>query len=188
MRGEAGADELRGGSGTDYAYYQYSPQAVKIDLAVGTGFGGDAEGDRLFSVENLFGSSYNDRLAGSDVANALDGGQGADVLVGRGGGDRFVYDFKYDSTPVAPDRILDFSRSHGDKIDLAVVDANEQVDGNEAFHFVGNAAFTGVGQMRWYQQNGDTVIEANTTDATAGAEMRIVIDPLLSLQAGDFFL
>jgi hypothetical protein len=37
-------------------------------------------------------------------------------------------------------------------------------------------------------QNGDTVIEANTDYALAGAEMRIVIDPLLTLQAGDFLL
>jgi hypothetical protein len=35
---------------------------------------------------------------------------------------------------------------------------------------------------------GDTIVEANTTDATAGAELRIVLDPLVSLQAGDFVL
>ena len=32
------------------------------------------------------------------------------------------------------------------------------------------------------------MVEANTTDATAGAELRIVLDPLVSLQAGDFVL
>ena len=60
--------------------------------------------------------------------------------------------------------------------------------GNQAFQFVGQAQFTGAGQIRFFQQGGDTVVEANTTDATAGAEMRIVLDPLVTLQASDFVL
>ena len=67
------------------------------------------------------------------------------------------------------------------------MDANPQVDGNEAFQFVGKGAFTGTGQLRWYQQGGDTIVEANTTDEP-GAELRIEIDPLVSLQATDFLL
>jgi len=62
------------------------------------------------------------------------------------------------------------------------------VDGDQAFQFIGQGQFTGAGQFRFYQQNGDTVIEANTTETHAGAEMRIVLDPLLTLQAGDFLL
>jgi hypothetical protein len=42
--------------------------------------------------------------------------------------------------------------------------------------------------LRFFQQNGDTIVEANTTDLTAGAELRIVLDPLVSLQAGNFVL
>jgi hypothetical protein len=53
---------------------------------------------------------------------------------------------------------------------------------------MGQAQFTGVGQLRAYQQDGDTVIEAEITDSSAGAEMRIVLDPLFTPQAGDFFL
>ena len=66
------------------------------------------------------------------------------------------------------------------------MDANEHVDGLQSFQFIGKSAFTGEGQLRWYQQNGDTIIEGNTTDATAGAELRIVLDPLVNLQASDF--
>ena len=32
------------------------------------------------------------------------------------------------------------------------------------------------------------MVEANTTDAAVGAEMRIVLDPLVTLQASDFVL
>ena len=66
------------------------------------------------------------------------------------------------------------------------MDANAQVDGRQAFEFIGQAPFTGAGELRWFKQNGDTIIEGNTTDATAGAELRIVLDPLLNLQASDF--
>ena len=187
LNGGTGNDELRGGTGTDTAdFFLYGDAAVVADLASGTATG--LGNDRLFSIENLAGTYNNDRLAGNGGANALDGTWGADVLVGRSGGDRFVYDQAYDSTSAAPDRILDFSRSQGDKITLANVDANEQVDGDEAFQFIGQGQFTGAGQLRWYQSNGDTIVEANTTDATAGAEMRIVLDPLVSLQATDFVL
>jgi hypothetical protein len=92
--------------------------------------------------------------------------------------------------PVADaDRILDFSRSQGDKIDLSGIDATAQAgDGNTAFQFIGQKQFTAVGQVRWFQQGGDTIVEANTTNATAGAELRIVLDPLVGLQATDFIL
>src|SRR5690606_28470851 len=45
--GLGAADLLRGGAGTDTADYTASPAGVEVDLAAGTGTGGDAEGDRL---------------------------------------------------------------------------------------------------------------------------------------------
>ncbi len=73
---------------------------------------------------------------------------------------------------------------------LSGVDANEQASGDQAFKFVGQGPFTGVGQIRFSQENGDTVIEANTdtTGLVEGAEMRIVLDTAVSLQATDFVL
>ncbi len=187
--GGRGADELRGDAGSDVAYYGMSNEAVQVDLATGRGFGGDAEGDRLTGVENIVGSILNDRLAGDAGANRLDGDLGADVLIGRGGADRFDYDYTYFSTRADADRILDFSRSQGDKIDLSGIDATAQAgDGNTAFQFIGQKQFTAVGQVRWFQQGGDTIVEANTTNVTAGAELRIVLDPLVSLQSTDFIL
>jgi Ca2+-binding RTX toxin-like protein len=183
---EAGADELRGGAGADVAWYDLSPQAVRVDLAAGTGFGGDAEGDRLFSIEGVHGSAENDRISGNAAANQLAGYIGADTLSGGGGADRFFYFAASDSTVAAPDRILDFSRGQGDKLVVGTMDANAQVNGDQAFQFIGQGAFTRAGQLRWFQQNGDTIVEGNTTVATAGAELRIVLDPLVNLQASDF--
>jgi Ca2+-binding RTX toxin-like protein len=188
LDGGVGADELRGGSGTDIAFYEGSAQAVTVDLGAGSGFGGEAEGDRLFSIEGVYGSYYSDRLSGNAAANRLTGYRDRDTLSGGGGADRFVYTDPADSPVVADDAILDFNRSQGDRIDLAEIDANEQASGNQAFQFIGKSAFTDAGQLRWYQQNGNTIVEANTTDLTAGPEMRIVHAPLLSLQATDFVL
>jgi Ca2+-binding RTX toxin-like protein len=190
LAGGFGDDELIGGDGNDTAgFSDYSHGPVVADLAAGTADSGELGGhDVLSSIENLLGSTYDDQLAGNAGANRLEGEEGADELAGRGGADRFYYYNRYDSMPTLPDHIFDFSRSQGDKIDLARVDANERAPGNEAFQFVGQAGFTGPGQLRSFQQDGHTIIEANTDNSTASTEMRIVLDPLVSLQATDFVL
>ena len=62
LTGGAGADMLMGGSGTDEAIYTGSDKAVMVDLAAGTGMGGDAEGDTLTRIENVTGSNHDDTL------------------------------------------------------------------------------------------------------------------------------
>ena len=58
----------------------------------------------------------------------------------------------------------------------------------QAFAFIGQKQFTAAGQLRFFQQDGDTFVQANTSDATGGPEMTIKIEPLVSLQATDFVL
>ena len=118
----------------------------------------------------------------------LEGLYGADVLVGRDGADRFVYRSDYDSSPTARDIILDFSRAQGDKVDLAGIDAKVHATGNQAFTFVDQSQFTGEGQLRFFQLNGDTIIEANTDNSVPGADMVIVLDTLVTPKGLDFFL
>ena len=186
LLGWAGDDLLEGGAGSDTAYFN---AAVVADLAAGTADGGALGGsDRLVGIENLVGSGADDRLAGDKRANTLGGGQGADLLEGRGGADRFAYDSAYDSRPGAADRILDFSRKQGDRVDLSAVDADEQVAGDQAFTFVGQNQFTGAGQVRFFQQDGHTVVETNTTGTTFEAELRIEVDPLVAFRTTDFVL
>ncbi|AFK52466.1 beta strand repeat-containing protein [Tistrella mobilis] len=90
LSGGAGADRLDGGAGTDFALYDTSAAAVTIDLAAGTASGGSASGDLLISIENLMGSSFDDRLTGNGGVNVLIGGEGDDVLDGGGGNDSLI--------------------------------------------------------------------------------------------------
>ena len=85
--GGAGADILVGGDGDDLADYSSSTAGVTVNLGTGVGIGGDAEGDKLSSIENVTGSKFNDILTGDAGANTLLAGEGDDVLVGSGGGD-----------------------------------------------------------------------------------------------------
>lgn len=87
LTGGAGGDILNGGAGFDWARYQTSSAGVNVNLNVGTQSGGDAQGDMLAGIENLFGSNFNDTLTGNGVANFLRGQGGNDILIGAGGND-----------------------------------------------------------------------------------------------------
>ena len=92
LNGGAGADTLNGGAGSDTASYADSSTGVIIDLAHNDGTtaqtsAGEASGDKLNSIENIIGSSGNDRLTGNAQANSLNGGAGTDTLKGAGGDD-----------------------------------------------------------------------------------------------------
>ncbi|MFI0846970.1 beta strand repeat-containing protein [Mesorhizobium sp. IMUNJ 23232] len=79
--GGAGADALTGGGGVDTADYSGSSGAVSVNLAAGTGSGGDAQGDTLTGFTNALGSAFNDSLTGNG-AGTLDGLAGDDILSG----------------------------------------------------------------------------------------------------------
>ena len=85
--GGAGGDTLDGGAGIDTADYSGSSAGVIVNLAGGFGQGGDAEGDRLVSIERAIGSNYDDTLVGWTNATYLDGGAGNDQIgfYGNGG-------------------------------------------------------------------------------------------------------
>ena len=93
LYGGAGADRLEGGSGTDVAIYSQSVAGVTIDLSAPDddgyvrGNGGDAEGDRLKNIEDLWGSTHGDVLSGDSGNNFLWGNAGNDALHGGGGAD-----------------------------------------------------------------------------------------------------
>ena len=88
LLGGAGNDTLEGGNGVDWAAYEDSTSGVTVSLALtaaqNTGGGGT---DKLTSIENLYGSAFNDVLVGNAGANALAGGAGADSLSGGAGDD-----------------------------------------------------------------------------------------------------
>ncbi|MCF6370695.1 M10 family metallopeptidase [Rhizobium halophilum] len=88
--GGAGADRLYGGSGSDTASYATAAVGIRASLASPGVNTYDAAGDAYYSVENLAGSRFNDRLYGDAGANTLSGAAGHDVLVAGGGNDRLI--------------------------------------------------------------------------------------------------
>jgi Ca2+-binding RTX toxin-like protein len=104
LYGEGGDDYLEGGLGADHLFggdngpyglgdtagYRDSFTGVYVDLSIGRGFGGTAEGDTLVDIENIAGSIFSDQLVGSEGINQLAGGDGNDWLVGYGGADTLI--------------------------------------------------------------------------------------------------
>lgn len=90
LKGGSDADVLNGGLGVDTASYEGAVNGVAILLAEGTATGGDAEGDRLFGIENLVGGQGGDTLVGNSLANVLDGRDSADTLMGLAGDDTLL--------------------------------------------------------------------------------------------------
>lgn len=95
----------------------------------------------------ITGSYYNDTLFGSTGDDVLTGRLGKDTLWGGEGADRFVLNSTLDSWSLLDlkhmDTIMDFRRAQHDKLDLRAIDADTTRAGNNAFHFVGNAGFSG---------------------------------------------
>ncbi|MGO1080658.1 calcium-binding protein [Inquilinus sp. CA228] len=196
LRGGAGADRIDGGDGIDTASYYTGSTGVVVSLVNGSG--GEAQGDILIGIENLSGSQGNDSLVGNSGANVLQGWNGNDVLTGAGGkdtltggagADRFVYGSVAQS-PVGAgaDRITDFSHAQGDRIDLAAIDANTAVAGNQAFRFIGTGAYTHhAGELRFAVANGTTTI-AGDVNGDGASDFHIVLTGAIAPQAGDFVL
>src|SRR5437868_56856 len=101
LNGSAGADLMDGGDdedtvdpyggdGGDIVDYFTSPFAVMVNLGANTASGGDAEGDTLVGIDQVWGSQFNDVIYGNDGANVLEGSGGDDSLYGAGGDDYFT--------------------------------------------------------------------------------------------------
>ena len=85
-----GANIFDGGIGTDTASFELSQYAVTASLMTNSATGDGS--DTLISIENLFGSIYNDSLTGNSSANVLDGLNGVDTMTGLGGDDVYYVD------------------------------------------------------------------------------------------------
>jgi Ca2+-binding RTX toxin-like protein len=88
LTGGFGEDRLSGGAGIDTADYSTaSGVGVRLDLeSTIEGFGGDAFGDDLKSIEHIVGSSFGDSIGIGNLAGfKLDAGGGNDVIGGKAG-------------------------------------------------------------------------------------------------------
>lgn len=152
----------------------------------GTGNGGDNvmignEGAStllgLTGDDNLSGGAGDDRLDGGKDEDHLDGGAGDDILIGgmgrdwlTGGAGRDVFTFvgRDESRSSGMDRVLDFTRGE-DRFDVSAIDANIRAAGNQAFSFIGAAAFSHkAGEMRYEVQDGYTVVQGDVNGDGVG--------------------
>lgn len=141
--GDANANVLIGGSKADTLY------------------GGGA--DSLGPGDALYGGGGPDQLWATGTAG-LYGGAGADTLhVGAGhgflsggaGADKFVFDAGLvngaGAGAIYSWEIADFSHADKDRIDLSAIDADTTTPGDQAFTWIGTAAFDGKpGELRSY--------------------------------------
>ena len=86
--GGEGADSLQGGSGIDLTSYALSRSGVTVNMETNINSGGDAAGDTLVGIENLFGSRFGDTLTGDLRDNLINGLGGNDVIDGAAGNDK----------------------------------------------------------------------------------------------------
>lgn len=111
LRSSAGADILDGGADIDTADYSNATGGVMVNLGATSGANGTSNTaretaattgtvtsatavvstDALVSIENIIGSAYGDRLAGSTGDNVFTPGAGADIVLGQGGIDTVDY-------------------------------------------------------------------------------------------------
>ena len=146
LDGGAGGDALNGGAGaSDWASYSNSSTGtVNVNLLLGTGSGGEAQGDSLFFIENLEGSfTLRDILIGNNVANLLLGGGGNDSIRGEGGNDSISGGAGADSLNggAGIDTVFYGSSAAGVTIDLNVAAQVSGGDGNgDTLYFFENIA------------------------------------------------
>lgn len=167
--GTANNDTLNGASGND-------------------SLGGLAGNDLLrgnAGQDTLSGLAGNDTLDGGAGNDWLIGGAGRDLLNGGAGADRFCYLTLADSVVgTNRDVISAFSQAEGDRIDLAAIDANSRLSGDQAFSFIGSASFGRIaGQLRF----AGGVLQADV-NGDAQADMEIAVQGVSSLLAADFIL
>jgi Ca2+-binding RTX toxin-like protein len=164
----AGNDVVRGGGGNDV-------------------LAGDDGNDQLF------GEDGEDRLSGGLGDDTLDGGFGNDFIAGgpgrdvrRGGFGSDVFSFNgADSTPRSRDLVLDFNR--GDRIDVAPIDANTNLPGNQGFRFVGSAVPDEAGELGFVRAGPQVIIRGNW-DRDLAPEFEVAVAGSFTPAAADFFL
>ncbi|MDK4806194.1 MAG: M10 family metallopeptidase [Novosphingobium aromaticivorans] len=209
---DTGNDRYVGGPGNDLVTYAGAKAGVTINLATGVG-NGTAAGlgtDTISGIERATGGAYNDTVIGDGYDNVLsgnggndtiDGGAGKDTLrggvgldriTGGAGADRFVFERGIEfggTTATTCDVVTDFSHAQGDTIVVNPIDANTRTpDVDDAFTFIGTAAFHGVaGELR-YTASGANTLVLGDVNGDGQADFALLLLGAISLTKSDFVL
>ncbi|HYD37795.1 MAG TPA: calcium-binding protein, partial [Allosphingosinicella sp.] len=141
----------------------------------------------LSGADQLFGNGGDDVLSGDGGEDLLIGGAGADLLTGGYEGDTFQINDGDSGLGAEADRITDFVQIV-ERIDLRGIDADTGTAGDQAFSFIGAAAFSGTaGELRYAFDGVDTWVQGDV-DGDSVADFEVVLSGEYPMVAGDFFL
>jgi hypothetical protein len=171
-----------------------APASGESPTFSGTGFRGSSGADTIIgnALDNriearggadlIKGGAGNDTIDAGDGGDTVHGGNGSDIFVFARGGDMDGSD--------KVDIFMDFE--HGaDKFDLRPIDANEKKSGDQAFAFIGEAAFgsKSPGQLRaaYDAEKNVTVVQLNT-DNDSSPEYWFQVAGRHSFTSADFLL
>lgn len=138
----------------------------------------------------VFGGDGADKIIAGVGQDTIVGGTGRDTMYGGSGGDIFVFGSAADSGTSADTRdvIFDFSAAAGDRISLADF-AGLSSTGTEVFEFVGQAAFSGAGQIRYeYDAALRGCVVYGNIDGDTAPDFAIMVNRVTQLSASDFIL
>jgi Ca2+-binding RTX toxin-like protein len=166
--GGDGDDTLIGGPGADIVTYEDAPGPIDLDLELGTatGWGSDA----LSGIEAAIGSILDDALRGDGQDNAFVGGEGDDLIDGRGGRDQAAY---FDAfVPVDADLALGLATGWGTDTLTGIEDLTgsafaDTLSGNDGQNAIGG----GSGNDELSGRGGDDVLlGGNGSDEADGGD------------------
>jgi Ca2+-binding RTX toxin-like protein len=122
-------------------------------------------------------------------SDSLTGGAGSDTLTGGAGADKFIFSNVSDfASGITLDTIAEFHHAEADRIDLSGVDADSTLAGNQAFIFIGAAAFDHhPGELSYTVNGGGVVVQADINgDGVADFSFNVL--GVSSLLGADFIL
>ncbi|MBK5264678.1 MAG: hypothetical protein JJE34_05500, partial [Alphaproteobacteria bacterium] len=191
MRGNDAANSLKGLGGDDLIYGNGGNDT--IDGGTGNDrLYGDAGKDVIHGGAGddlIYGGAGDDIIYGDAGNDLIEGGMGSDHLYGGAGADQFSYRPEHLlSAGAGVDSIGDFSSAQGDRILLAMLDADSHTAANDKFSFIGTDQFTGeAGQLRYAVASGDAYV-CGDVNGDGLADFTMCVAGVTSLGSGDFSL
>lgn len=141
-------------------------------------------------ADTLIGGSGNDKLWGGYGHDILRGGTGKDVMNGGQGNDIFDFNTTRESVSTQYRDVIN-GFSEDDLIDLASIDANISIPGNQTFKFTTGPAFPGTfsGTGKLYYDTTTRILWGNNdADAQADFSIKINLSGLTALDTTYFIL
>ena len=218
LDGGAGTDTLIGGAGNDAYFvdiandkvvealnggtdtvYAITSRTLSANVEVLAFFGnavvvgtGNDLANNIYAgggAARLNGKAGDDYIVGGVATDTINGGVDADYVFGQGGADRFVFADYLEFGVVTWDAIGDFSHAQRDKIDLRAIDPDSLTPGDQAFSFIGTAAFTidARFQIRYESAGGNTTLQIDANHDNV-VDYSLILYGVTSLISSDFLL